>query len=129
MTVQVDLWHLVGLLLGFMGVCGGGVGLLWRQTLAQLDARFAATEHTRAASEAKLAERMAALEGVNRDETLQWQRVEREFLKFQADLPMKYVMRDDYIRGQTIIEAKLDSLATKLENAQLRTIVGGGAQS
>lgn len=125
MTIQVDFWHLVALLLGFLGVCGTGLGVLWRQTLAHFDQRFDATEKARAAGEQKLAGRMDALESVNRDETLQWQRVEREFLKFQADLPMRYVMRDDYIRGQTVVEAKLDALAVKVDNAQLRTILKG----
>ena len=129
MTVQVDFWYLVGLLLGFLGVCGTGMATLWRQTINHFDSRFAALEKTRVEGEQKLAERMAALENVNRDETLQWQRVEREFLKFQADLPMRYVMRDDYIRGQTVVEAKLDALALKVDNAQLRTILKGEGSS
>ncbi|MBN9528233.1 MAG: DUF2730 family protein [Alphaproteobacteria bacterium] len=40
----------------------------------------------------------------------------------RADLPLGYVRREDFIRNQTIIEAKLDALALKLENLQLRGI-------
>ena len=126
MTVQADFWHLVGLLLGFLSLCGVALGIVFKLTLSHLDKRFDAQETTRAAAEKVLADRMDALESVNRDETLQWQRVEREMLKFQAELPMRYVMRDDYIRGQTVIEAKLDAVASKLESAQLRGMIGGG---
>ena len=126
MTVQADFWHLVGLLLGFLSLCGVALGIVFKLTLSHLDKRFDAQEATRATSEKVLADRMDALESVNRDETLQWQRVEREMLKFQAELPMRYVMRDDYIRGQTVIEAKLDAVASKLESAQLRGMIGGG---
>ena len=48
------------------------------------------------------------------------QELERKFYQFQIDLPHTYVAREDYIRGQTIIEAKLDSLASKIENIQIR---------
>ena len=34
----------------------------------------------------------------------------KEFLEFQAKLPMTYVLRDDYIRGQAILEAKMDAV-------------------
>ncbi len=40
----------------------------------------------------------------------------------RGDLPLGYVRREDWIRNQTIIEAKLDALALKLENAQLRGV-------
>lgn len=47
-------------------------------------------------------------------------RVERDLLELRADLPNRYVRREDYIRGQSLIESKLDALAVKLENLQLR---------
>lgn len=36
---------------------------------------------------------------------------------------MTYVMRDDYVRNQTVIEAKLDSVALRIENLQLKGVV------
>jgi len=36
-------------------------------------------------------------------------------LRLRAELPLDYVRREDWIRNQTVIEAKLDGLATKLE--------------
>ena len=40
---------------------------------------------------------------------------EKSILKLRAELPIEYVRRDDWIRNQTVIEAKLDALATKLD--------------
>jgi len=63
-------------------------------------------------------DRMASAQEKDTDE---WRRVERELMDLRADLPVHYVRREDYIRGQSVIEAKLDSLALKLENVQLKT--------
>ena len=60
------------------------------------------------------------MEQTNKQEAAQWQRLEREMLQLKADMPLQYVRREDYIRGQSVIEAKLDAVAVKLENAQLR---------
>ncbi len=51
---------------------------------------------------------------------MQFRQFEKEFLTFQRDLPVLYVRREDYIRGQTVIEAKLDALYSKLETVQLQ---------
>lgn len=114
MTIQVDFWQLVGLLVSFFGACGAVAVYVLAQMKQHLQA-----QHNQVTT------RLDGIEQVNREETLQWQRVERDVLKLVAELPMKYVMRDDYIRGQSIIEAKLDGLAGKLENAQLRGIING----
>ena len=62
---------------------------------------------------------------MNREEAAQWQRIERDLLRMQAEMPLHYVRREDYIRGQSVIEAKLDALGSKLEAAQLRAAAGG----
>lgn len=46
---------------------------------------------------------------------------EREWLTWRADLPLNYVRREDYIRGQSVVEAKLDALAAKVEIIQLQS--------
>lgn len=46
--------------------------------------------------------------------------LERELYQLKIDLPQTYVAREDYIRGQTVIEAKLDAVAAKLENVQIK---------
>lgn len=52
----------------------------------------------------------------------EWVRLEKDFLRFQAELPNQYVRREDYIRNQTVIETKIDSLALKIENWQLKEV-------
>ena len=70
--------------------------------------------------------RLDAMEKANKEEASQWQRIERELGQLKADMPLNYVRREDYIRGQSVIEAKLDALASKLETAQLRVASIGG---
>ena len=38
----------------------------------------------------------------------------------KADLPLAYVRREDFVRNQSVIEAKLDGLALRIENLTLR---------
>ncbi|MEX2475052.1 hypothetical protein [Marinobacter sp.] len=64
--------------------------------------------------------RLDRLANAQEKDTNEWRRVERELMELRADLPVLYVRREDYIRGQSVIEAKLDSLALKLENVQLK---------
>jgi hypothetical protein len=117
-TVQVEFWSLVMLLIAFFAACGATGKLLLRQFQRSMDQQFGA-----------LSSRLEKIEEENRNEASQWLRVERDLLKFQAELPMNYVRRDDYIRGQSILEAKSDGLAGKidvltgrLENIQLRAV-------
>lgn len=107
--VQVDLWQLVLLLVTFLGACGAVGKLLLSQTQRHIEGQIGS-----------LADRLGSIESANEREVGQWQRVERELMKLQADLPLHYVRREDYIRGQSVIEAKLDGLALRLENVQLR---------
>lgn len=132
MSFREDFWPLVGFIVTVLSAFGGIGFALMRQIQSGLDERFQVQEKTREANHdqvtrnhEQITRRLDGIEQVNREETLQWQRVEREMLRFQADLPMKYVMRDDYIRGQTLIEAKLDGLADKIDNRSLRAQLNG----
>lgn len=105
MIVQLELWHLVTLLIAFFG-CVGAFGkiILWQFEKRQAEQR----QHWD--------QRFTSLETAAKE----WTRVERDFLAWKADLPMTFVMRDDYVRNQTVIEAKLDSVALRIENLQLK---------
>lgn len=111
MTFQIELWHVVTLALATLGG-------FW--TLAKIIAgQF---QRNIFENHKQISERLDRIESANRLEATEWQRVERDLLKLQADMPLHYVRREDYIRGQSVIEAKLDGLGSKLENAQLRSI-------
>lgn len=72
MSVQVEFWQLVLLLLGFFGACAGAGKMLLAQTQRHLDDRFAAQEQARTTHHGQLAARLDAIEQVNREETMQW---------------------------------------------------------
>lgn len=124
MSIQVTILELVGPLLAFFAFCGGAGKLLLVQTQRHLDERFTTQDVTRSANHRQLSDRLDAIEEAARDDAAQWKRVERELMELKADLPMRFVMRDDYVRGQSVIEAKLDGLALKIENVQLRGLAG-----
>lgn len=64
--------------------------------------------------------RLDLITSAQQQDTKEWRRVDRELMQLRADLPVLYVRREDYIRGQSVLEAKLDSLAVKMENMQLK---------
>lgn len=41
--------------------------------------------------------------------------LEKEFLRFQAQLPRVYVLKDDHIRHITIVEKKIDDLGNSVQ--------------
>lgn len=112
MTFQLDTWQAIMLSAMLLGAFIGLLKLLMAQQVKHIDASFQAQN-----------QRLSAIEQASKDESAQWQRVERELMGLKAELPVAYVRRDDYIRGQSVLEAKLDGLATKIENAQLRGLI------
>ena len=126
MTLQIDFWQLLGLLLSGLGALWGVLKHGLVQSQRHIDERLALQDTAREAHHKALAGRLDGIEAVNREEAAQWQRIERDLLKMQAEMPLHYVRREDYIRGQSVIEAKLDALGSKLEAAQLRAAAGGG---
>lgn len=90
--IEIEFWQLVGFLLSFLGVCWGFGRMLLAQFQAQQDERQRAQD--------KLSEKVEVLEN--------------QFAEQKAVLPEKYVLRDDYIRNQAILEAKMDSIQKTL---------------
>lgn len=97
MKFSIDFWEVISFLLSFTGLMFACGKILLAQILKQLNERF------------------EALEVARRETEIGWTRLEREFLEFRADLPLHYVRREDYIRGQAILEAKLDAVYSKIE--------------
>lgn len=120
MTIQLELWHAILLGLSFLGFVFGAGKVLFAQIDQRLDTRFTAMEESRKQSQTHWDARFGELAEQNRREAEGWQRIEREFLIFKADLPIQYVRREDFVRNQTIIEAKLDQLRMSIENQYLK---------
>ncbi len=90
----------------------GGYWALGKLVLAQfdkrLDERFAAIDRTREEGR-KLGEQRSARYDERQRE------LEHSFLKLMADLPTNYVRREDHIRFETVIYARLDALNSKFD--------------
>lgn len=89
---------IAGLLLAFLGAVAGIGRWLLAQFQRRIDDRFSL-----------LAE-----------DTKQWRAIERDLLMLRAELPQHYVRREDYIRGQSVLEAKMDALYSKMEVVRSR---------
>lgn len=113
MQVQIEFWQLitgiVAVVVAFATVTWLFGTLLVKQFKTQLDQRFVSIQ-------ADLTKR--ADEDV--EVAKQLRQFERDFSSFQISLPVLYVRREDYIRGQTVIESKLDALYSKLEVVQIQ---------
>jgi hypothetical protein len=106
MTIQVDFWQL---LLAMAGLLGCFAVLIWGF------AKMLLAQHLQMFAEDKTA-RLKVEQQISDD----FKKMERDLLIFQRDLPLQYVRKEDYVRGQTIIESKLDALYSKLEVVQIK---------
>lgn len=120
MMMQIEFTWLVGLLLAFFGAVWAFGKALLRQIEKRLDERFATQESMREVAQKHWDAKFFAIEAAGREESNQWLRIERELLSLKAELPVQYVRREDYIRNQTVIEAKIDRVFGKLELLQLQ---------
>lgn len=110
----------ISLLSIFTTVVFGLVKLLLAQFERRLAERFAAQDEARKAATKHWEENFAkVLERQDKDAQA-LQQLERAFLKFQGELPLQYVRREDWASGQSVILAKLDGLALRYENILLK---------
>lgn len=110
----------ISLLSIFTTVVFGLVKLLLAQFEKRLAERFAAQDEARKAASRHWEDSFAkVLERQDKDAEALAQ-LDRAFLRFQAELPLAYVRREDWARGQSVIEAKLDGLALRYENILLK---------
>jgi len=108
-AIQLEAYQWIMILITIIGTVIATIKILWGRIEENLNNNFQVMQ-------TKL-EDVAKQSAQNSDDIRD---LERKFYKFQIDLPHTYVAREDYIRGQTVIEAKLDALALKIENVQIR---------
>jgi len=120
MTVQVEFWQLVLLLLSFLGFLAAAGRLLLSQIDRRLSDRFEAMEKAREEGGKHWDDRFTQLQQQAHRDSQNVAELERSLLRFQAELPLQYVRREDYVRGQSVIEAKLDAVYSKLEVVQMK---------
>lgn len=49
-------------------------------------------------------------------------KVERDFLELKADLPLSYVRKEDFVRFEVVINAKLDRLYDSIERLKEKVL-------
>lgn len=120
--VQLEIWHLVLLLAMFVTALGTAGRVLLGQIDKRLDTRFDGMEQARMQNTVHWDSKFKTLLEDQQKGSDAWRSLERDFLKFRGDLPLEYVRREDFIRNQSVIEAKLDALALHIQNLQLKGV-------
>lgn len=90
--ISIEFWQLISFFLGFLGLLYSFGKLLFSRFENELKQKQQTNEkvHTKVED------------------------LESAFSDFKAVLPLSYVLRDDYIRGQAILEAKVDEIQRTL---------------
>ena len=124
MNLNLELGELIGWAFSLLGIfttlVAGLVKLLLVQFEKRLGERFAAQATARQTASRHWEDNFAKLLARQDKDAETVRQLEKSILQLQADLPIAYVRREDWVRGQTVIEAKLDGLALKFENLLLK---------
>ncbi|MCS5517669.1 hypothetical protein [Pseudomonas qingdaonensis] len=104
-TIELPLWQLITAGAALLGAFLGLLKLVVAAIERRLDQRFEVMD-SRFEELAKDSDRL--------------RQVEIGLERLRGEMPLHYVRREDFVRNQTVIEAKLDALALKLENVQLK---------
>lgn len=119
MTLQIEFTWLVGLFALFIGA----LWALGKMLIGQFDKRI--LERFRA-QEKRLDERFAAQEIVRTEAQEHWEMrfmqieklaraTDRDMLLMRGDLPNQYTRREDTIRNQSVLEARMDALMNEVK--------------
>jgi len=99
MTVSLELWQLISLLMAVISAFWAIARMLMAQAQKSIDEKFRAMgDHMRTQDEAG-------------------RRLERELMDLRAELPRDYVRREDYTQAISTIMTKIDNVAMRVETA------------
>jgi hypothetical protein len=108
MKIEIEVWQCFLMLVMFFGAVAAWGKLLFAQFEKRLAERFTSHE--------ELMSRYLSDQGKTMSKV---QELERDWLLWRGEMPNQYVRRDDFIRNQTVIEAKLDTISQRVQNIQL----------
>lgn len=111
----MSLYELVGAIALVVGSHWALLKVAVAQFEKRLDERFDAQELARVEGQKSWQERINRIEGRQED-------LEKDVRRILIELPREYVSRTDYVRRETVIEAKIDQLSLRIQN----WILGGG---
>lgn len=107
-VIALSTWQAISLMSLFVGSVWAFGKVLFSQIEKRLDERFGAQEQARIDASDHWESRFGKLETFSRN-------IEREVLTLKSDLPLHYYRREDAIREQAVLHAKIDALAAKIE--------------
>lgn len=120
MKVTLELWQVISLSLtlgiALMGAFAGLVKLLLRQVELRIEKSLETVTGEGNVWRQNIEKSLETIAAENNG----WRQVDRDLMQLRAELPEKYVRREDYVRGQTVIEAKLDAINSKVELVQIQ---------
>ena len=108
MILQVEFTWLVGLLIAFFGAVWAFGKVLVGQFDKRLSERFATQEVARTEAQEHWENRFMQIETLARA-------TDREMLLMRGDLPNQYTRREDTIRIQSVLEARMDALMNEVK--------------
>jgi F0F1-type ATP synthase membrane subunit b/b' len=130
-TIQIDFWDLVRMggaaVAALIGAFWVLVVMMVKQFKADLKNRFDELEKAREEASKNVDKQLVELaaqhskantqatERLDQLETLQ-RNTDKELLMLRAELPEKYVRREDAIRSEMTVHAKLDGLASRMDS-------------
>lgn len=124
MTLTLDFWQLLTTIGSVTAVFVGCVWALGKLLLAQYDKRLQDRFNSHEKIEQELyrvgQERVQAIADALATQSTAVIGLERQLLAFKAEMPVSYVRREDWVRSQSILEAKIDGLGMRMENIMLR---------
>lgn len=109
-TMTLSLAELAAIAGALLALLGALVRLVMAQSERRLDERFEAMEATRRASQVEWREQFEHIEIAGREN-------EKRTLHLLSELPLQYQRREDAIRQEVAIIARLDALSGKLSHA------------
>lgn len=111
MTIELAL-----AIFGALGVLVGGAWALLKIAMGQFDRRL--DEKFKTLEQARAEGRNAYEERFRRGD-MKYEELDREVRKILIDMPDKFVRREDYVRRESLIEAKIDKLGVSIQNWML----------
>jgi hypothetical protein len=103
MILQVELQWVVGLLFTIVGAFWGVAKMLIAQSQRHIDMQFESVTKTL------------------REQGEGTRHVERELMALKAELPQRFVMREDHVRVNATLQVSIDQLRFTVERALLET--------
>jgi hypothetical protein len=113
MQVQVEFWHLLSMLGGWLLILAAGLWAAVKVIGGQVDRRLNEKFEAQGKSITLYAESATKTADALR-------KLEQDFLNWKGSLPMTYVLREDYIRGQVVLEAKQDAQRSEIKVVQMQ---------